>query len=144
MPSCKGSSQPKDRILVSCLQHWQTSSLPLTPPGQPVKHQGGSENNVFHNAVLSVVATGSNTTWLHSGFGRHPGLAEGSEASFGVNPGQPEPGSAVLLGSLAQWLIPKECWDSSDFIVTARGLCLKFYIAMRGEKKNWPLESLPL
>ena len=71
-------------------------------------------------------------------------MAEGSEASFGVNPGQPELGLAVLLGSLAQCLIPKECWDSSDFIVTARGLYLKFYIAMRGEKKNWPLESLPL
>ena len=42
-----------------CLQHWQTCSLPLAPPGKSVKHQGGSEKNVYHNPLLSVVATGS-------------------------------------------------------------------------------------
>ena len=32
----KGSSQPRDRTLVSSIYlHWQESSLPLVPPGKP-------------------------------------------------------------------------------------------------------------
>ena len=36
MPFSKGSSQPRDRIHVSCrLLHWQAGSLPLLPSGRP-------------------------------------------------------------------------------------------------------------
>ena len=34
MPSCRGSSQPRDRTHVSYLLHWQAGSLPLEPPGK--------------------------------------------------------------------------------------------------------------
>ena len=33
MPSPRGSSRPSDQTHVSCLLHWQVSSLPLAPPG---------------------------------------------------------------------------------------------------------------
>ena len=35
MPSSRGSSQPRDRICLFCLLHWQAGSLPLAPPGKP-------------------------------------------------------------------------------------------------------------
>ena len=35
MPSSRGSSRPRDQTHVSCLLHWQASSLPLVPPGRP-------------------------------------------------------------------------------------------------------------
>ena len=35
MPSSRGSSQPMEAV--SCLLHWQVGSLPLAPPGKPVK-----------------------------------------------------------------------------------------------------------
>ena len=35
MLSFRGSSQPRYQTHVSCLLHWQTGSLPLTPPGKP-------------------------------------------------------------------------------------------------------------
>ena len=105
------------------LQHWQTCSLPLASPGKSVKHQGGSEKDVYHNlCCLLWPQDPGNTRWLRSGLERHWGPAEGSEASFAVSYGQPEPVLAVLLGSLAQCLIPKEGGDSSDFIVT-RWVC---------------------
>ena len=34
VPSSRGSSQPRGRTHVSCLQHWQAGSLPLAPPGK--------------------------------------------------------------------------------------------------------------
>ena len=34
MPSSRGSSQPIGQTRVSCLQHWQASSLSLPPPGK--------------------------------------------------------------------------------------------------------------
>ena len=35
MLSFRGSSQPRYQTHISCLLHWQTGSLPLTPPGKP-------------------------------------------------------------------------------------------------------------
>ena len=37
MPSSRGSSQPRDRTHISCLLHWQASSLPL--PEKPRIHR---------------------------------------------------------------------------------------------------------
>ena len=37
MVSSRASSQPRNRIHVSCLPHWQASSLPLVPPGRVFK-----------------------------------------------------------------------------------------------------------
>ena len=39
MPSSRGSSWPRDRIL--CLLHWQVDSLPLAPPGK---------SNLYHTS----------------------------------------------------------------------------------------------
>ena len=36
IPSSRGSSWPRDWTRVSCLLHWQGSSLPLVPPGKPL------------------------------------------------------------------------------------------------------------
>ena len=38
MPSSRGSSWPRDLCLL-CLLHWQADSLPLTPPGKPLKSE---------------------------------------------------------------------------------------------------------
>ena len=35
IPCSRGSSQPKDRIHISCLMHWQSGYLPLVPTGKP-------------------------------------------------------------------------------------------------------------
>ena len=52
MPSSRGSFQPRDRTLISCILHLQVGSLPLAPPGKPPKrlsfvlfriHQSGSD-----------------------------------------------------------------------------------------------------
>ena len=37
MPSSRGSSQPMDQTHVSHLLHWQAGSLPLAPPGKPIR-----------------------------------------------------------------------------------------------------------
>ena len=36
MPSSRGSSQPRDQTLISCLPHWQADSLPRAPSGKPL------------------------------------------------------------------------------------------------------------
>ena len=37
MPSCRGSSRPRDRThVLLCLLHWQAGCLPLVPPGKPL------------------------------------------------------------------------------------------------------------
>ena len=36
MPSFRRSSQPRDQTHILCLLHWQASSLPLAPPGNPI------------------------------------------------------------------------------------------------------------
>ena len=36
IPFSRGSSQPRDRIHISCLLHWLVGSLPLVPPGKPI------------------------------------------------------------------------------------------------------------
>ena len=33
--SSRGSSQPRGRLCLLCLLHWQADSLPLVPPGKP-------------------------------------------------------------------------------------------------------------
>ena len=43
MPSSRVSSRPRDQTFISCLLHWQASSLPLVPPGKPSLQSMGSE-----------------------------------------------------------------------------------------------------
>ena len=35
MPTCRGSSRPRNRTCLLRLLHWQTGSLPLAPPREP-------------------------------------------------------------------------------------------------------------
>ena len=35
--SSRGTSRPRDQTRVSCLLHWQVGSLPLVPPGKPLR-----------------------------------------------------------------------------------------------------------
>ena len=37
----RGSSQPRDQTHISCLLHWQKSSLPLVPLGKPPQEKHG-------------------------------------------------------------------------------------------------------
>ena len=43
MPSSRVSSWPRDQTCISCLLHWQESSLPLVPPGKPSLQSVGSQ-----------------------------------------------------------------------------------------------------
>ena len=38
IPFSRASSQPGDRIHISCVLHWQVGSLPLVPPGKPIMY----------------------------------------------------------------------------------------------------------
>ena len=56
--SCRRSFRPRDRVLVSCLLHWQADFLPLNLQGSPTdrrEHFKTSNRHVSQNFVVVFV-----------------------------------------------------------------------------------------
>ena len=68
MTFSRGSSRPRDRTHISfCLLHWQAVSLPLAPPGKPLKrspHLQGSQNPGPNKAAVCAQVPVTPSTFL--------------------------------------------------------------------------------
>ena len=80
MPSSRGSSESRDRTWVSCLLHWQTYSLQLVPPGEPIhkcllltfmRMQWNIALNTCVCVCVCVWGQGNEETYLHKSYFCH-------------------------------------------------------------------------
>ena len=65
MPSTRGSSGHRDWTHVSCLLHWQTSSLPLAPPWKPSLKREIKGLSCWANCSMKLIY--KNPVWAHQG-----------------------------------------------------------------------------